>query len=53
MTPSPERVRATALTLTGWPSVTGSPDEAAFAGKLARYLEEIWWARGLDEADPR
>ena len=41
MTPSPERVRAIALTLTGWPSVTGTPDEAAFAGRLARYLDEI------------
>jgi len=41
MTPSPERVRAIALTLAGWPSVTGTADEAAFAGKLAQYLEEI------------
>ncbi|MBL8893565.1 MAG: M20/M25/M40 family metallo-hydrolase [Rhizobiales bacterium] len=41
MTPSPERVRAIALTLTGWPSVTGTADEAAFSGKLAHYLEEI------------
>jgi len=41
MTPSPERVRAIALTLAGWPSVTGTADEAAFAGKLAHYLEEI------------
>ncbi|MFO0994040.1 MAG: M20/M25/M40 family metallo-hydrolase [Hyphomicrobiales bacterium] len=41
MTPAPERVRAIALTLAGWPSVTGTADEAAFAGKLARYLEEI------------
>ncbi|MBL8909046.1 MAG: M20/M25/M40 family metallo-hydrolase [Rhizobiales bacterium] len=45
MTPSPERVRAIALTLTGWPSVTGTAGEAAFADKLARYLEEIG---GLD-----
>lgn len=41
MTPSPERVRAIALTLTGWPSVTGTADEAAFAEKLAQYLREI------------
>jgi len=38
---SPERVRGIALTLTRWPSVTGTPGEAAFAGKLAQYLEEI------------
>ena len=41
MIPSPERVRAIALTLTGWPSVTGTADEAAFSGKLAHYLDEI------------
>jgi len=41
MTPSPKRARAIALTLTGWPSVTGTSDEGAFAGKLAYYLGEL------------
>lgn len=39
------RAREIALTLTSWPSVTGSADEAAFAGKLARSLaqfDEVW-----------
>ncbi len=43
---SPElsaRAREIALELTSWPSVTGSADEADFAGKLAAYLS------GFDE----
>jgi len=35
------RARDIALTLTSWPSVTGSPDEAALAPKLARYLAQF------------
>jgi arginine utilization protein RocB len=41
------RVREIALELTSWPSVTGTPDEAAFAGRFASYLQrsksfEVW-----------
>ena len=39
------RARQIALTLASWPSVTGSADEAGFAPKLARYLDqfdEVW-----------
>lgn len=39
------RAREIALTLTSWPSVTGSPGEAAFAAKLAALLEvsgDVW-----------
>ena len=39
------RAREIALTLTAWPSVTGSPEEEAFAGKLAGLLghfDEVW-----------
>jgi arginine utilization protein RocB len=35
------RTRDLALTLTSWPSVTGSHDEAAFAPKLAELLKPI------------
>jgi len=35
------RAREIALTLTSWPSVTGSADEAAFAPKLAQYLRHF------------
>ena len=42
---SGDRVREIALALTGWPSVTGTADEAAFPGKLAQYLKEI---KGLE-----
>ena len=53
MTPSPERVRAIALTLTGWPSVTGTTEEAAFSRKLAGYLAEIdglkVWTKSLPD----
>jgi arginine utilization protein RocB len=35
------RARDIALTLAAWPSVTGSPDEAAFAPKLAQYLSHL------------
>lgn len=41
------RTREIALTLTAWPSVTGSADEAAFAARLADYLQgfdEVWTA---------
>jgi arginine utilization protein RocB len=34
----PERSREIALTLTSWPSVTGSSEEAAFADQLTAYL---------------
>lgn len=39
------RAREIALTLTSWPSVTGSADEAAFAPRLARFLshfDKVW-----------
>ena len=46
------RTRELALTLTGWPSVTGSPGETAFAGRLqgllrgweafSRCPEDVW-----------
>jgi arginine utilization protein RocB len=39
------RAREIALTLTSWPSVTGSADEAAFAPRLARLLshfDAVW-----------
>jgi arginine utilization protein RocB len=39
------RARDIALTLTCWPSVTGSADEAAYAEKLARYIghfDTVW-----------
>lgn len=36
-----DRARALALTLTGWPSVTGSADEAAFAMHLAEALKPL------------
>jgi arginine utilization protein RocB len=41
------RAREIALTLTSWPSVTGSADEAAFAPRLARFLshfDKVWTA---------
>ena len=39
------RAREIALELTSWPSVTGSQDEARFAGRLASYLknfDKVW-----------
>ncbi|HEY8383659.1 MAG TPA: M20/M25/M40 family metallo-hydrolase [Microvirga sp.] len=42
--PSPDlaqRARAVSLQLSAWPSVTGTPDEAAFSHKLAGLLREI------------
>lgn len=39
------RARDIALALTSWPSVTGSPEEAAFAHRLAQYLshfDKVW-----------
>lgn len=35
-----ERARALSHTLVGWPSVTGTPDEAAFAGRLNDLIAE-------------
>ncbi len=46
---SPElsaRAREIALELTSWPSVTGTPGEAAFAHRLQEYLRLKW----LDES---
>lgn len=42
-----QRARDIALELTSWPSVTGTPDEAAFSGRLAGYLRrskslDVW-----------
>lgn len=34
------RAREIALALTSWPSVTGTPEEAAFAGRLADYMAQ-------------
>ena len=48
------RAREIALTLAGWPSVTGSAEEAAFAPKLADYLghfDKVW--REPIPGDPR
>ena len=39
------RAKEIALTLTSWPSVTGSKDEADFAARLANYIQgfdEVW-----------
>lgn len=39
------RAREVALALTAWPSVTGTPDEAALAPKLAQFLkgfDRVW-----------
>jgi arginine utilization protein RocB len=36
------RTRDIAFTLTSWPSVTGTPDEATFATRLEGYLENAW-----------
>ncbi len=44
------RAREIALTLTGWPSVTGSADEIAFAPKLAGIVDG--WTEGIPD-DPR
>ncbi len=46
------RAREIALTITSWPSVTGSAEEAAFAGKLARYLEGLNFDRVWTEPIP-
>jgi arginine utilization protein RocB len=35
------RARAIALDLASWPSVNGTPDETAFSGRLAAYLQSI------------
>jgi arginine utilization protein RocB len=43
------RARDIALTLTAWPSVTGSAEEAAFAPRLARFLSgfDRVWTEGI------
>ncbi len=46
------RAREVALTITSWPSVTGSADEAAFAGKLADFLNGFHFDRVWTEAIP-
>lgn len=46
------RARDIALTLTGWPSVTGTPEEAAFSGKLAHWLGEMQAGSVWTEALP-
>ena len=43
--PTPESVEAIATRLVGWTSVTGTPGEAAFAGRLADLLAGRDWAR--------
>jgi arginine utilization protein RocB len=43
--PTPESVEAIATRLVGWSSVTGTPGEAAFAGRLAYLLAGRDWAR--------
>jgi len=43
------RAREITLTLVGWPSVTGTPEEAAFAGRLAGLLREIPYLRANPE----
>lgn len=44
------RAREIALTLTSWPSVTGSADEVAFSAKLAGLVDG--WTEGIPD-DPR
>src|SRR5262245_56292354 len=49
------RTREIALTLTGWPSVTGTAEEAGFAAKLVNYLragglEQSWAVPVADDA---
>ena len=46
------RAREIALAITSWPSVTGSADEAAFAGKLADFLADFNFDRVWTEAIP-
>ena len=46
------RAREIALTITSWPSVTGTTEEAAFAGKLASYLEGFNFDRVWTEPIP-
>jgi arginine utilization protein RocB len=50
------RARDIALTLTSWPSITGTRDEAEFAKKLAGYLEgfeHVWLTAVPDDAAGR
>jgi arginine utilization protein RocB len=47
---SPElsaRAREIALELTSWPSVTGTPEEAAFAPRLQEYLRLKWFDENI------
>ena len=46
------RAQEIALTITTWPSVTGSADEAVFAGKLADFLNGFNFDRVWIEAIP-
>ncbi|HUR43533.1 MAG TPA: M20/M25/M40 family metallo-hydrolase [Aestuariivirga sp.] len=46
------RARDIALTITSWPSVTGTADEAAFAGKLKAFLSSFNFDRVWTEAIP-
>lgn len=48
-----ERTRELALTLTSWPSVTGTLHEATFAGKLAEHLRSFdkVWCEPVAKAD--
>jgi len=52
---SPElsaRTREIALELTSWPSVTGTPEEAAFADRLMQYLRDSGHEKVWKEAVP-
>lgn len=52
---SPElsaRAREIALELTSWPSVTGTPEEAIFSGRLAAYLKQPGFSEAWTEAIP-
>ncbi|MGH6821787.1 MAG: M20/M25/M40 family metallo-hydrolase, partial [Methylocella sp.] len=46
------RARDIALTIAAWPSVTGTADEAAFAGRLAGFLGDFDFDRVWTEAIP-
>ena len=52
---SPElsaRAREIALELTSWPSVTGTPEEAAFSDRLMQYLRDSGHEKVWTEAIP-
>ena len=48
-----KRTRDIALTLTGWPSVTGSADEALFAERLMRFLNDVEGIEAWKELIPQ